>query len=87
MDSTLADTVTATARDAVHNFAHFANLAESGKEIIITRRGKPSLKLVRAEPPAAMTKAEREALIKKALSFRASRPYGKKFERSDAYDE
>ena len=87
MDSTLAETVTATARDAVHNFAHFASLAESGKEIIITRRGKPSLKLVRAVPRAVMSKAERDALIVKALSFRASRPYGKKFERSDAYDE
>jgi antitoxin (DNA-binding transcriptional repressor) of toxin-antitoxin stability system len=85
MNSTITETI--TARDAVHNFAHFASLAESGKEIIITRRGKPSLKLVRADPPTAMTKDEREALIKKALSFRFSKPYGKKFERSDAYDE
>ena len=87
MDSSLTDTITATARDAVHNFAHFASLAESGKEVIITRRGKPSLKLVRAEPVTAMALEEREALIRKVLSFRFSKPYPGKFNRSDAYDE
>jgi antitoxin (DNA-binding transcriptional repressor) of toxin-antitoxin stability system len=76
-----------TAREVVHAFAHYAELAERGTEVLIKRRGKPSLKLVRAEPASAMTTAQKEAAIKKALSFRAIRPYGKKFERSDAYDE
>lgn len=77
----------ATAREVVHAFAHYAEIAERGTEVIIKRRGKPSLKLVRAEPIAAMSAAEKKALIEKALSFRALKPYGKKFERSDAYDE
>jgi antitoxin (DNA-binding transcriptional repressor) of toxin-antitoxin stability system len=79
--------INTTARDAVHQFAHYAKLVDEGREVIITRRGKPSLKLVLAEPAPKMTKAEREALIQKALSFRFIKPYGKKFERSDAYDE
>jgi antitoxin (DNA-binding transcriptional repressor) of toxin-antitoxin stability system len=83
MDTTL----TITSREAVHNFAHYSALAASGKEIIIKRRGQTAVKLVSAEPKPAMTAEEREALIKKALSFRALKPYGKKFERSDAYDE
>jgi antitoxin (DNA-binding transcriptional repressor) of toxin-antitoxin stability system len=83
MDSTL----TITSREAVHNFAHYSALAASGKEVLIKRRGQPSVKLVAAEPKAAMTPAERKAAVEKALSFRFSKPYGKKFERSDAYDE
>jgi antitoxin (DNA-binding transcriptional repressor) of toxin-antitoxin stability system len=75
MDSTL----TITSREAVHNFAHYSALAASGKEILIKRRGQAAVKLVAAEPKAAMTQ--------EALSFRALKPYGKKFERSDAYDE
>jgi antitoxin (DNA-binding transcriptional repressor) of toxin-antitoxin stability system len=83
----MESTFTITAREAAHRFAHYTALAASGKEILIKRRGGASVKLVPAEPKAAMTEAEREALIQKALSFRALKPYGKKFERSDAYDE
>ena len=79
--------ISITARDAVHKFAHYAELAESGKEIIIRRRGKVTLKLVRAEPANGMTQAERELLIGRCLSFRLSKPYGKKFERAVAYGD
>jgi antitoxin (DNA-binding transcriptional repressor) of toxin-antitoxin stability system len=79
--------VNTTARDAVHQFSHYAKLVDQGREVIITRRGKPSLKLVLATPAPKMTKVERDALVQKALSFRAIKPYGKKFERADAYDE
>lgn len=33
----------------------------------------------------ARLQAERAALLGKALSFRMTKPYGKKFERKDAY--
>jgi antitoxin (DNA-binding transcriptional repressor) of toxin-antitoxin stability system len=83
----MESTLTITAREAAHRFAHYTALAASGKEILIKRRGGASVKLVPAEPKAEMSSEEREALIQKALSFRALKPYGKKFERSDAYDE
>jgi len=73
-----------TAREAVHNFTYFADLAEAGVEVTITRRGRASLKLVRALVQSDIP--DRAALMKKALSFRALKPYPGKFKRSDAYD-
>ena len=51
----------------------------------MTRRFKPLLKLALV-PPAQLSAKEREALVRKALSIRMTRPYGKRFKRSDAYD-
>lgn len=76
--------VLTTAREAVHNFTYFADLAETGVEVTITRRGRASLKLVRAVVQSELP--DRAALAKKALSFRALKPYPGKFKRSDAYD-
>jgi antitoxin (DNA-binding transcriptional repressor) of toxin-antitoxin stability system len=83
----MESTLTITAREAAHRFAHYTALAASGKEILIKRRGGASVKLVPAEPKAAMSSEEREALIQKVLSFRLSKPYPGKFNREDAYDE
>ena len=78
-------TVSTTARDAVHNFTHYAALVDAGAEVVITRRGKSALKLVRAEP--VTTTASQEDLLRLALSFHTLKPYPGKFKRSDAYDE
>ena len=78
-------TVSTTARDAVHNFTHYAALVDAGAEVVITRRGKSPLKLVRAEPVTAT--ARQEDLLRLALSFSTLKPYPGKFKRSDAYDE
>lgn len=86
MERAMSDsTVSTTARDAVHNFTHYAALVDAGAEVVITRRGKSPLKLVRADPVTATTK--QEDLLRLALSFRTLKPYGGKFKRSDAYDE
>jgi antitoxin (DNA-binding transcriptional repressor) of toxin-antitoxin stability system len=77
----------ATAREVVHAFAHYAEIAERGTEVIIKRRGKPSLKLVLVQPLQAMNEQEKDAAVKKALAFRAVEPLGKKYTRLDAYDE
>ena len=74
-----------TARDAVHNFTHYAAMVDAGAEVIITRRGRAPLKLVRAEP--ALTAKNREALVQRALSIRSAKPFKGKFLRSEAYDE
>ena len=74
-----------TARDAVHNFTHYAAMVDAGAEVIITRRGRAPLKLVRAEP--ALTGRNREALVQRALSIRSAKPFKGKFLRSEAYDE
>lgn len=78
-------TLSTTARDAVHNFTHYAALVDAGAELIITRRGRASLKLVRAD--ALQPRAERDKKLKLALSFRLSKPYPGKFKRADAYEE
>ncbi len=77
-------TLSTTARDAVHNFTHYAALVDAGAEVVITRRGRASLKLVRAD--ASNEQADRGELLKLALSFRLNRPYPGKFMRADAYE-
>ena len=74
-----------TAREAVHNFTHYAAMVDAGAEVIITRRGRAPLKLVRAEP--ALTANNREVLVQRALSIRSAQPFKGKFVRSEAYDE
>ena len=74
-----------TARDAVHNFTHYAAMVDAGAEVIITRRGRAPLKLVRAEP--AVTAKNREALVQRVLSIRSAQAFKGKFARSEAYDE
>jgi antitoxin (DNA-binding transcriptional repressor) of toxin-antitoxin stability system len=78
-------TLLATARDAVHNFTHYAAMVDAGAEVIITRRGRAPLKLVRAEP--VLTTTNREALVQRALSIRSAKPFKGRFVRSEAYDE
>jgi antitoxin (DNA-binding transcriptional repressor) of toxin-antitoxin stability system len=72
-----------TAREAVHNFSHYAALVESGVEVVITRRGRASLRLVLAEQNVSLkNKAE---MIRRALAFRSSAPFKGKFDRNEAY--
>ena len=78
-------TLSTTARDAVHNFTHYAAMVDAGTEVIITRRGRAPLKLVRADP--ALTTHNREMLVQRALSIRSAKPFKGKFVRSEAYDE
>jgi antitoxin (DNA-binding transcriptional repressor) of toxin-antitoxin stability system len=78
-------TILTSARDAVHNFTHYAAMVDAGAEVIITRRGRAPLKLVRAEP--AVAAKNREALVQRALSIRSAKPFKGKFVRSEAYDE
>ncbi len=76
-------TLSTTARNAIHNFTHYAALVDAGAEIIITRRGRAPLKLVRAN--ASPSKEVRDEKLALALSFRLSKPYPGKFKREDAY--
>ncbi len=78
-------TLSTTARDAVHNFTHYAAMVDAGAEVIITRRGRAPLKLVRAE--AVSTADERKMLVQRALSVRSTQAFKGKFARSEAYDE
>lgn len=78
-------TLLITARDAVHNFTRYAELVDAGAEVIITRRGRASLKLVRVEPLA--NKQSRQALVEQALAIRTAKPFVGKFARSEAYDQ
>jgi antitoxin (DNA-binding transcriptional repressor) of toxin-antitoxin stability system len=73
-----------TARDAVHRFTHYAALVEAGAEVIITRRGRASLKLVRAE--STIAPVDRKALVEQVLKIRAAKPFQGKFDRNEAYE-
>lgn len=80
-----ARTLLTTAREAVHNFTHYAAMVDAGAEVIITRRGRAPLKLVRAD--SALTANNRDTLVQRALSVRSAKPFKGKFVRSEAYDE
>lgn len=75
-----------TSREVMHHFSAVAARVTAGQELTVTRHGKPVLKLtpLNAVEPSL---PEREALIEKLLSIRMTRSIGKKFERSDAYDD
>jgi antitoxin (DNA-binding transcriptional repressor) of toxin-antitoxin stability system len=75
-----------TSREVIHNFSAVAARVAAGEELTVTRYGKPLLKLVQL-PTTALSKADRAALVQRALSFRMTAPYGKKFVRSDAYED
>ena len=75
-------TLLTTAREVVHNFTHYAAMVDAGAEIIITRRGRASLRLVRADP--TLTASNREVLVQRALSVRSAKPFKGKFVRSEA---
>jgi antitoxin (DNA-binding transcriptional repressor) of toxin-antitoxin stability system len=75
-----------SSRNLVHNFSLIAARVAAGEEMLVTKRGKPLLKLVAVEP-AKMSANEREALVQDLLNFRLAQPYGKSFERNDAYGE
>jgi antitoxin (DNA-binding transcriptional repressor) of toxin-antitoxin stability system len=77
--------LTTTAREAVHNFSHYAALAESGTEVIITRRGRASLRLVLAKPPTEGL--DKAASLARALGIRSTKPFQGKFKRSEAYGQ
>ena len=74
-----------TSREVIHNFSAMVARVAAGEELTVTRFGKPVLKLVPV-PKVAMSAQERAELVRKALAIRMTRPLGKKFERSDAYD-
>jgi len=75
-----------TSREVIHNFSAIAARVAAGEELTVTRYGKPVLKLVQL-PSTEPSAADQAARIRKALSFRMTAPYGKTFERSDAYQE
>lgn len=80
-----ARTLSTTARDAVHNFSHYAAMVDAGVEVVITRRGRDPLKLVRADTRAAP--AGHELPVQNALAVRSVKPFKGKFTRCQAYDE
>ena len=86
MESSVTErALSTTARDAVHNFTHYAAMVDAGAEVIITRRGRAPLKLVRAEPASATD--ERKHLVRRALAIRSAQAFKGKFARGEAYDE
>ena len=74
-----------TSREVIHNFSAVATRVSAGEKLTVTRYGKPALELVHVPWPELGVQ-EQQGLVRKALSFRITRPYSKQFERSDAYN-
>lgn len=74
-----------TSREVIHNFSAVAARVAAGEELTVTRYGKPLLKLVQLTD-TALSPSDRAALVGKALSFRMTAPFGKTFDRQDAYE-
>ena len=86
MEVSMSATSSVTSREVIHNFSAVAARVAAGEELTVTRYGKPLLKLVQV-PAVEMSQQEREAWVQQILAIRMAHPLGKKFERSDAYDE
>lgn len=76
---------TVTTSEVVRNFSKAAARVAAGEELTVTRYGKPVLKLVQLAS-TALNASDRAARVTQALSFRMTAPYGRTFERSDAYE-
>jgi antitoxin (DNA-binding transcriptional repressor) of toxin-antitoxin stability system len=75
-----------TSREVIHHFSAVAARVAAGEELTVTRYGIPVLKLVQVSQ-TELSQPERQALMQKLLAIRMTGSLGKKFERSDAYDE
>ena len=74
-----------TSHCVIHNFSAVAARVAAQKKLTVTRYSEPVLELVRIDPSGISSRG-RDSLVRKALSYRMTRPYGKQFERIDAYD-
>lgn len=78
---------TVTLRDANQNFAKYVREVESGKEIIVTRRGQPVIKLVPASAKRVLTPEQEAALERTRKRLKKGWPLGiGKFDRDSLYD-
>ena len=77
-----------TSRELIHNFASIAARVAAGEELVVTRHGKPLVKIVSPTSDTAPNQ-DRAALVSKALSFKLSHNLGvaNKFSRLEAYDD
>ena len=77
-----------TSRELIHNFAAVVARVAAGEDLVVTRHGKPIVKIIRPET-AEDTSTEREALLQKALAFKMNQNFGHagKFVRDEAYDD
>ena len=64
-----------TSREVIHNFSAVAARVAAGEELTVTRYGKPVLKLVQL-PAVELSEDDHAALVRKALSFRMTAPFG-----------
>lgn len=78
-----------SAREANQAFSRLLGEAESGQEIVITRRGRPIAVLTPWKPPT-MT-PERAAAVERAITMMRDAPVppgtGYRFNREELYDE
>lgn len=67
---------TVTLRDANQNFAKYVREAESGREVVITRRGVPVAKLIPAAGKRVLTAEQRAARERALKRMRKGWPLG-----------
>ncbi|GIK99850.1 MAG: hypothetical protein BroJett029_40590 [Alphaproteobacteria bacterium] len=78
---------TVTLRDANQNFAKYVREAESGQELVITRRGVPVAKLVPASGKRVLTPEQQAALERTRKRMEKGWDLGEwKISRDELYD-
>lgn len=76
-----------TLRDANQNFAKYVREVESGEEIVVTRRGQPVIKLVRASAKRVLTPEQEAAWRRTARRLKKGWPLGiGKLDRESLYE-
>ena len=78
---------TVTLRDANQNFAKYVREAESGHELVITRRGVPVAKLIPASGKRVLTPEQQAALARTRKRMKKGWPLGiGKLDRDSLYE-
>lgn len=78
---------TVTLRDANQNFAKYVREAESGQELVITRRGLPVAKLIPAGRKRVLTAEQQAALERTRKRMKKGWPLGiGKLDRDSLYE-
>jgi prevent-host-death family protein len=78
---------TVTLRDANQNFAKYVREAESGQELVITRRGVPVAKLIPVSGKRVLTAEQQAALARTRKRMKKGWALGEwKISRDEIYD-
>lgn len=63
-----------------------AEVERTGEDVVVTRHGRPVVRISAAIPPARLSREERAALIRQVIADRDSQPDSEPFDIREALD-